>query len=252
MSESLLPSYGCSYSKEKLRPEPLTFGDLPYTVDAAVRANWDDPLGNYADYTPDSRETPAQRASRLRISMYTMFIDDIRRHEIWTINHGDSILRFSPAPVTVPRGRKALNGLINSIVRRFLKLFTLYQSKEQKKRRTEVHEKLTAAIASALGDRAAELISLDGLCTAPEKQGLGYASVLLDELFTMADAQSRGTWLITTHRTQTFYERFGFKTIASFSVGETNPTWKGDPVIVCLMLREPETMTLFHGEKAVA
>jgi len=251
MSKSVLSIYGCSYSKEKLRPEPLTFGDLPHTVDATVRANWDDPLGKYADYTPDSRETPAQRASRLKISMYTMFIDDIRRHEVWTINHGDSILRFSPAPVTVPRGRKTLNGLINGFVRRFLNLFTLFRSKEQKKRRVEIHEKLTAAIASALGDRVAELISLDGLSTAPEKQGLGYASVLVDELVAMADAQSRGTWLTTTHQTQTFYAQFGFKTIATFSVGEANPTWREDPVIVCLMQREPETMSLLHGEKAL-
>ena len=52
-------------------------------------------------------------------------------------------------------------------------------------RRAELREKLAPAVARALGDRVPELISLDGLSTAPEKQGLGYAGSLVNRLAAM-------------------------------------------------------------------
>ncbi|TFY59516.1 hypothetical protein EVJ58_g5729 [Rhodofomes roseus] len=184
---SLLAGY--EHVEEKLKPELLaygasgvTHGDLPHTVDASLRANWDDPVSHYLEDTPDADEAPDLRVTRTKVAMYAMFADDIRRRELWTINHGDSIMRFSPAPVTVPRGRKALNKLIVGIVQGFLKVFTVFRTKEQKKRREELQKKLKATIANALGDRVPELFSLDGLSTAPEKQGLGYASLLVDKL----------------------------------------------------------------------
>ncbi|KAH9835741.1 uncharacterized protein C8Q71DRAFT_93819 [Rhodofomes roseus] len=248
---SLLAGY--EHVEEKLKPELLAYGDLPHTVDASLRANWDDPVSHYLEDTPVSRryiphEALDLRVTRTKVAMYAMFADDIRRREIWTINHGDSIMRF-PAPVTVPRGRKALNKLIISIVQGFLKVFTVFRTKEQKKRREELQKKLKATIANALGDRVPELFSLDGLSTAPEKQGLGYASLLVDKLAAIADAQSRGLWLITTSRVTSFYAQFGFKTVGSVPLGEDNPTWKEDPVVFCIMLREPEAASLHLGEK---
>lgn len=52
-------------------------------------------------------------------------------------------------------------------------------------RRAEFRDKLAPAIAKALGNRIPELISLDGLSTAPEKQGLGYAGSLVNQLAAM-------------------------------------------------------------------
>ena len=52
-------------------------------------------------------------------------------------------------------------------------------------RRAEFRDKLAPAIAKALGNRVPELISLDGLSTAPEKQGLGYAGSLVNQLAAM-------------------------------------------------------------------
>ncbi|KZT74809.1 hypothetical protein DAEQUDRAFT_719990 [Daedalea quercina L-15889] len=238
-----LLAQGALYLGETPKPELLAFSDLPHTVDAAVRANADDPLGHYMHDTPDNHETPAERANRTKVAIYLMFIDDIRRGESWTINHGDSILRFSPAPVTVPRGRKALNDLIAGIINNFLNIYKIFQTKEQGKRRAEFRDKLKATIEKALSDRVPELISLDGLSTAPERQGLGYASILVSELAAMADAQSRGIWLLTNFHTTTFYARFGFKVAGTFLMGEGNPTWDKDPVVVCIMLRE-------HDEKS--
>ena len=101
------------------------------------------------------------------------------------------------------------------------------------------------------------------MSTAPEKQGLGYAGSLVNQLAAMvrlhdiadilcsfassvqADAQLRGIWLLTNLYTTGFYERFGFKVIESISLGDDNPTWKKGPVVLCIVGVHPRSTLQF-------
>ncbi|KAI0728646.1 hypothetical protein C8Q72DRAFT_917452 [Fomitopsis betulina] len=216
-----------SYADTKAHPELLTYGDLQHTVDCSVRANRDDPAGHYLDDTPDYHGPPSRRDKRATVVMYFSFSDCIRRREAWTIYHGDSLMTLW------------LNNIIARVIKTTLSAYTLTYTKEQLKRRKELRDKLVPAIEKALGSRVPELISLDGLSTAPERQGLGYAGSLVNQLAAMADTQSRGIWLLTNLYTTGFYAHFGFIVVGSFSLGDDNPTWEKGPVILCLMLREP-------------
>ncbi|EPT04150.1 hypothetical protein FOMPIDRAFT_84740 [Fomitopsis schrenkii] len=237
-----------SYVDTKPHPELLTYGDLPHTVDCTVRANHDDPAGHYLDDTPDYHGPPSRRDKRATVSLYLSFSDCIRRREAWTVNHGDSLMTFAAA-VTIPRSRRCFNNIIAGIIKAVLSVYKFTFTKEQLKRRTELRDKLDPAVEKALGSRVPELISLDALSTAPERQGLGYAGTLVNQLAVLADAQSRGIWLVTNLYTTGFYARFGFKVVGSVSLGVDNPTWEKGPVVLCIMLREPAESYMHNGEK---
>lgn len=91
------------------------------------------------------------------------------------------------------------------------------------------------------------------LATAPAAQGKGYGSALVasitsevllnycilfndndDEL--QADAHGKSTFLLSSNVKNTgFYNSCGFDIVASASIGDDNPQWKGKPIIVPLV-----------------
>ncbi|PCH33470.1 hypothetical protein WOLCODRAFT_160089 [Wolfiporia cocos MD-104 SS10] len=216
----------------------LQYSQIPHLVPGLVRANKDDPLKHYLTDTPDANQNPTS-ARQEKTALYLFALDSVRRHEGWTVGDGDALLVFSPASNTVPRRRKLVNQLFSSVIRSILQMYAMLNTKQQKKRSEEMSTKLQSAQKEALKGREGDLISLNLLATAPQKQGRGYASVLVDRLTAIADAQRRGIWLLTNLYTTGFYERFGFVTIKDIVLGDDDPTWTKAPVIVCIMLREP-------------
>ncbi|KAH9937503.1 uncharacterized protein B0H18DRAFT_1113328 [Fomitopsis serialis] len=229
-------------AKSQLKPkvELLRYADVPRTVERMMYARNESVLHHYVFDTPDADKNPTL-PYRDRIQIFLSWTDGVRRHELLTVNRGDSVLLYSPAPESVCKRRKAGNKVIRSLIQRMLSVFYLFYTKEQRKRTAELDEVSSAAITIALGDRLPELISLVNLVTAAEKQGLGYASSLVNFLLDLAAAQGRGVWLLTHDQTVGFYERFGFKKVGQFSVGEHNPTWTEDPITNCILLWEPDT-----------
>lgn len=227
-------------SKPKPKVELLRYADVPRTVERMMYARNESALHHYMFDTPDADQNPTL-PYRDRIQIFLRWTDGVRRHELLTINRGDSVLLYSPASESVCNWRKAINKVMRSLIHRLLSVFYLFYTREQRRRMAELDEVSSAAITTALGDRLPELISLDNLVTAAEKQGLGYATSLVNFVLDLAAAQSRGVWLLTDDHTVGFYERFGFTKVGQYSVGEHNPTWTEDPITSCILIWEPDT-----------
>ena len=89
-----------------------------------------------------------------------------------------------------------------------------------------------------LGTSKSQMRVLASLATHPSYQGRGYASALIDALSERADYEGRSTWLFSSNpANDAFYESFGFVRLGEAVVGENNPTWKGEPVRMALMVR---------------
>ncbi|KAH9835739.1 uncharacterized protein C8Q71DRAFT_858589 [Rhodofomes roseus] len=220
--------------------ELLRYADVPRTVERMMYARNNSVLHHYIFGTPDAHKNPTL-PYRDRIQLFLSWADGVRRRELLTVNRGDSLLLYSPAPESVPRRRKTTNKMIHGLIRRILSVFDPFYTKEQRKRMKELRETSAAAIEATLGQRVSELISIDNLVTAFEKQGLGYASTLVNYILDLAVEQKRSVWLLTNEHTVGFYARFGFKEVERYSLGEHNPTWTEDPVISCILLWEPES-----------
>ncbi|KAH9835738.1 uncharacterized protein C8Q71DRAFT_858588 [Rhodofomes roseus] len=226
--------------------EPMRVVDVPKTVDEMLVANEGDPWARYKGGHPVDNVEKTIFPLQLKTTIYLRWLDGIRRREHWTINRGDSVLVYSAAENSLPRWKRTINQTIQTLINRFLGVFPYLSTPEQRKRGKEAGDKLRATIAQHIGDRAADLISLDNLVTAVRAQKRGYASALVTKLMDLADEQGRGVWLFTHERTVGFYAQFGFKRIAHFTVGDDNPTWTEKPVVMCMMLREPKTDSPQH------
>ncbi|EPT01387.1 hypothetical protein FOMPIDRAFT_1120523, partial [Fomitopsis schrenkii] len=102
----------------------------------------------------------------------------------------------------------------------------------------ECKEKEALAVKAALGDRAHDMLRIDGLATHPGKRHRGYGSALIAAANVRADEFMLASWLTTSNIKHTrFFERFGFATVNKFRVGEANPTWQRPPVIVRIVRR---------------
>ncbi|KAI0335567.1 hypothetical protein GY45DRAFT_810945 [Cubamyces sp. BRFM 1775] len=135
-----------------------------------------------------------------------------------------------------PGGKK---GPFRSIVAPFLGAFV---SEELAKRRKEWAEVTKAMLQCTLGDTAKDMIEVQGLVTAPKKQGRGYGTVLMRFVNALADAQNRGVYIFTTDA-YGFYQSVGYSILQEAVVGADNPKWNGDPVHIKLMYRKPRART---------
>ncbi|CCM00287.1 uncharacterized protein FIBRA_02317 [Fibroporia radiculosa] len=219
---------------------PLAYADLPRAVDMFMKANEDNPSRHYIDDTPDA----CAKASKFA-NWIGLFIGSARaaiKHEAWTIGGGDSVVCYSSPSDTLSRRRKRLYTILDWLVDASDKsLSRIFRSSRQRARRAEFSAKITAAASGGIGNRVDQLISIDYLATAADKQGRGYASRLVNQVTAMADAQSRGTWLFTGQYNVGFYERLGFVNVREFALGD-DPTWTKGPVVLCVMLREPQSL----------
>lgn len=134
-------------------------------------------------------------------------------------------------------------------------------------RMTEFMEKMQAAVKEAVGDRAADMLLLERLATAPAKQGRGYGTALCEALndivsqsrfmlyATVADTVTRAgqadvrglpLYLVSSNvaANTAFYNHVGYLTVKEIYVGDNDPSWKNPPIPVALVsgpLRLPES-----------
>jgi GNAT superfamily N-acetyltransferase len=132
----------------------------------------------------------------------------------------------------------------------------IYQSiltPQQRRRVDEVEPKMNDMTSRALGDEAAEFISLDYLCCAPERQSRGYGAALVRAITDIVrhyihsipvllfsntrnclkgDAQGRKVWLISSNMYNSkFYQAQGFELVDEFELGD-DPAYSGTPIVV--------------------
>jgi len=218
---------------------PLKLGELSNAVDTYSAAFADHPFARFLWFdVPDIDQSP-RFTQRWRASNALKLLDSMRRREAWTVGGGDAVIQYSYGKNLLPRWKRIVESITSAIKNALITALMSLNSKEQKLRATEYGEKLGAAIQEAFGSQIDNMMSLDGLGTAPSKQGLGYASALVEIVANRADALALRTWVITAHQTTSFYQQFGFVIVKEFPVGEDNPRWNEPPCVVSLMIRDP-------------
>ncbi|KIM46361.1 hypothetical protein M413DRAFT_441453 [Hebeloma cylindrosporum] len=91
-------------------------------------------------------------------------------------------------------------------------------------------------ISEILGDRIKDMIYVNLLATQPQSQGHGYGGALLDIVTRLADAQGRAAYLSSSNVLNAgFYNSHGFKTVGEVYLGDDNPEWHQEPIILRLV-----------------
>ncbi|EPT04154.1 hypothetical protein FOMPIDRAFT_84736 [Fomitopsis schrenkii] len=214
--------------------ELLRYGDVARTVARMLYF-----VKNNAQHHYDAHKNPTM-PYRDWLAILLRWMDGVRRHEILTINRGECVLLYSPAPETVTGWRASVNKVVGNAISRLMGVFRFFFTAEQRKRMKELAQNRRAAIAATFEKGTTrKLISIENLVTVTDKQGLGYASTLVNHVLHLAQSQKRGVWLSTNERNIGFYDRFGFKKVGQYSLGENDPIWAEGPVTQYILLREP-------------
>ncbi|EMD40903.1 hypothetical protein CERSUDRAFT_80554 [Gelatoporia subvermispora B] len=223
--------------------EPLTHKHIPNVIQSIHDALDPDPLQRYLLDTPDKDKA---RFPRKREDAWnTLFCSQyIRKHRAYTVNGGDAIVVYDPAPNDEGSADGPLQRFLDKITGYLIGALDLWKSPQQKEREQEFYVKQRAVAEKVIGDQIKEMVVLRALATAPEKQGRGYGSMLVRVVTAFADDRGRSTWVTSSNVDNTgFYESFGFKVVGEVRMGEENPTWNKAPVIVRIMVRPPTQFT---------
>ncbi|GBE77441.1 hypothetical protein SCP_0103160 [Sparassis crispa] len=236
--------------KTELSCRPLRYREIARTVDVTERALRDtDPFFNYVFFPPpDAKYT---RISKLgaRFVLYIQYAYYVSQKEAITLDGGDGFITYDSAPNGLSLLRKIFQRMVQSIASVVIFLIiTLAGTKEQHHRLKETRQQDEASKDTVNGGQLDDVFMIDTLAVTPDKQGLGYGSVLLEAVISQADAQSRRSYLYTRPQITPFYEKFGFVVVATYPVGENNPTWTRPPVQRVIMVREP-TLKDAQGEE---
>jgi len=158
-----------------------------------------------------------------------------------TIQSGAAFIIAAPALGGANPNRpidRAIRAIINALVAVLTRKFG---SAEQRKRNKEVEEKSKEVVNRVLGNRTKDMLNVILLATEPASQGYGYGGSLLDAVTSLADITGQASWLTSTNvRNTQFYNSHGFETVGEVVLGDQNPTWRRAPVLVKIMVREPQ------------
>ncbi|OCH92164.1 hypothetical protein OBBRIDRAFT_469984 [Obba rivulosa] len=219
-------------------PELLRYKHIPKATKSTMAASEDDPLNKYILNTPDAHKARFLRR-RQKVWFFLNFTSYVRKKQIFTVNGGDAIVNYDPAP-NGGDVRNPLNRLLDQISIAMMDSLKIFDAPEQRKRKAELKSKHETVIKEVLGDAVKDMVALGSLATAPSKQRLGYGTMLVRVVTALADSQGRHTVLTSSNIANTgFYEGCGFHTVGEVLMGEGNPTWDGPPVILRVMVRPP-------------
>lgn len=224
-------SHNADCDSQKAEPQKMRYRDI-LTVRASKKAAFkDDPM---VEYLTDQETTTKSslRAMLNTIFAIFMWILIVRDGYGYTIDGGKGCMTYLDP-------RQPRNPVL-SIVERFVAMFRFQETEEIKRRRQELGEKHAKAIKDALGNRKADMFYLERLWVDPATQGRGYGYSLAKVATDAADAASRPIYLDSSNINNTkFYNSVGFATVATFTIGDDNPTWNKPPIVLSIMLKEP-------------
>ncbi|EMD33672.1 hypothetical protein CERSUDRAFT_98234 [Gelatoporia subvermispora B] len=160
----------------------------------------------------------------------------VRREKAFTVNGGDAIVYYERAPSDEDT-RSLLTRLLDTVAGWVVFTLRYSDTHEQKKRRSEYAAKNRAALES-IGKEVKDMLILASLATAPSKQRRGYGTALVREVTQIADAQGRDTILTSSNIANTaFYESCGFRMVRQYQLGDENPAWRHEPVVLHILVR---------------
>jgi len=232
--------------------EPLKHKDVPHAYRSLQNAFVGDPLKEYMDDVPDKpKNSPFRRKAMDYLTQVVLHRQvDSSNKVLFTVDSGAAVLSANPAPASLPG--QSIDKFIDSIFGSLISLGAGYiLSPEQRKRDHEFATKADDLAKQSFGERLNEMWMIGMLCTEPESQGKGFGGALVEAITAMADAEGRATILFSSKVANVgFYGLHGFVRVADVLLGDDNPTWKGAPVCVPLMVREPKqklACTVLHS-----
>ncbi|KZT74806.1 hypothetical protein DAEQUDRAFT_719987 [Daedalea quercina L-15889] len=231
----------------------LRLSNIPNAITTCNKAFEHDPRRRYLEDTPDARdETLHDMRTWYRPLIGFQLFAAAVVDRAWCINRGDSIATYGNPTVPLTARQILMARLMTIVAKVLMWLLSISLPAEQNNRLQESEKKMSAAIQNTLGDRTKEMLSLNLLATAPESQGHGYATALVRAVTSEADSHGRCTWLISSNYVNTvFYEGLGFVPVREIILGDENPTWNKAPVVMLLMVREPQIPDLMDEKVAL-
>ncbi|EKM56557.1 uncharacterized protein PHACADRAFT_253756 [Phanerochaete carnosa HHB-10118-sp] len=234
---------------EKVTPQLMQYKDVPKVYETIEKSIAADPLDRYMSNTPDNHKKTKRWKAGRKAMIYLQWYKAIYDEAAWTVNRGESLIGLGDPT----RKESPLDKVLGSLFVQLIKgIRDLAESKEQRKRSTEFMNKAMNTAKEVLGDRTTKMIEVSGLATTPERQGRGYATALAHLATDLADARGVQSWLMSSNTiNRGFYHELGFEIVATFYVGNDNPTWNEPPVPIDIMVREPKGASSSVDEKAV-
>ncbi|KAJ8496080.1 hypothetical protein ONZ51_g1359 [Trametes cubensis] len=209
-------------AQQHIRVAPMRYGEIPRSADSMHRAFLSNPITAYNRVV----DTAPFLDVRWKIRQNMTLLDAVIQGRVLSVNQGDALLIYG-AP-----GSNQTSKIYNF----FFDILQRFNTDELNARKSEFRVKIQKMVQTAFGEKAKDMYYIHILGTAPEAQGRGYASALVNAVTAMADVEGRDTWLITADATP-FYERLGFAVVQEDSLGAENPNWSSKPVSICIMLR---------------
>ncbi|CDO68708.1 hypothetical protein BN946_scf184652.g35 [Trametes cinnabarina] len=173
--------------------------------------------------------------TRWRIRHTLTLLDTVHQRRTVTIGHGASLLQYS-AP-----GNDQNSGWYNA----FFRAWEVFNTRELTKRKAETRELTGSIVQQAFGEKVKDMYSIEILATAPEAQGRGYASALVNAVVEMAAAEGRDVWLVSSDSWK-FYERLGFVLVNQADLGADNPEWHEEPVTLHILYKDNSSAGANH------
>ncbi|KAJ8502769.1 hypothetical protein ONZ45_g11458 [Pleurotus djamor] len=153
------------------------------------------------------------------------------------IHYSATFICMTPA-LKDPSG--PLDPFYDWLVKRVTSVSTKVRPAGYNMRRARVVEKIAKATEQVLGRRVNTMVHVDGLSTDPKIQGHGYGGALLDAISSLTDSASQASYLESSNAaTTSFYMYHGFLPVADILVGEDDPEWTEDPLVVKLVCLFP-------------
>ncbi|KZT73058.1 hypothetical protein DAEQUDRAFT_504852 [Daedalea quercina L-15889] len=225
------------HKKCAVKVETARFVDIPTIHRTAQDAFANDPLYNYLRNTPDAEPLAPGKSSTFyqRLLAYIELGYYVLYQAMLTINQGEAF-------VTINRPGR---GKTQCAMERFIRdIMVRTATVEQRKRWTELSNKLTAATNDAFGGDLAKMLRIVDLATAPENQGKGYGYALMASANAEADKIGCASWLLSSNVANTpFYKSCGYVVVKEVLLGENNPTWMEPPFPVLIMARAASSQT---------
>ncbi|KAH8118698.1 hypothetical protein DFH11DRAFT_1568734 [Phellopilus nigrolimitatus] len=253
-----LPAIDGGYEKDSPIVEPLRKEHLDKAVDSVTTAFENDPMNKYV--FGDAEKPSPTRSALTKRAWKVSFGRAIKRKLAYTVNGGDAVIVATPAEEDSTKP-SLIDRAIDFVIKTILKTLQS-QGPEQMKvyltsqmsavsvalilhqRFNEVQSKSQKLREEKLGDSVKSMIYLNLIATAPESQGHGYGTALMDTVLFQADIHRHSIYLFASNVANVaYYESFGFTTIALVTLGDDNPAWHDPPVLVPLMVREPKRLS---------
>ncbi|KAF5321493.1 hypothetical protein D9619_000664 [Psilocybe cf. subviscida] len=214
--------------------QPLKLSEIWTAANTWEKAMVGDPYMEY--HLADGRPTPHKIQRIANAAMLALWIGDV---PIFTAEGGASLsLNYNP----MGRPKTRLGKLKHKLAMKIYVSTDGKKTKEQQKRWDECREKEDACFRKAIPpEEAKEMYIVGQMATDPQYQGRGLGSAVLQAMTALANKEHRACWLTSSNiANEAFYNSNGFFAMAQFTVGESNPSWHKKPVLVQIMVREPE------------